>query len=223
MDKNIKKSLICNVIIATFVIFATICMYANIEFMGHATLLVSDSVNMLQFYTVQSNMLMGLASILFIIYDMLLIKGKIKAIPKILYLLKLMFTTGVTVTLLTVLFYLAPVTGSNAGTLFMNANLFYHLLVPVLAIITFVFFEKSDAIIVKQTPYCLIPTILYGIYYCLNIFAHTSGGSVPAEYDWYGFARGGVIVMFVVFAVMIVLTYFVILILWNLNKTKKQS
>ena len=215
--KSIKLSLVFNILIFVFVLFATVAMYTGFEFMGHADQLVASSVKMLQFYTVQSNLLMGLMALVFVIYDILLLKGKISKMPNALYLLKLTFTVGVSVTLLTVVLYLTPIT-KGAAMLYINANLFYHLLVPLLAIATLVFFEKSNAISFKHTPLCLLPTVLYGIYYIINAFTHVVDGKVPAEYDWYLFAQGGTIATILAFTIMLLFTYVLTLVLWKLNK-----
>lgn len=213
-----KTSLVINFIIFAMVLIATIFMYAGIEFMGHANLLVAESVKMMQFYTVQSNLLIGIISLIFAIFEILVLKNKIKKIPSVLYLLKLMFTVGVSITLFVVLFYLTPISGKNALALFMNSNLFFHLLVPVLAIIVFVFFEKTNLIKFKQLILCLIPTILYGIYYAINAYSHIENGKIGYEYDWYGFAQAGIVGTILVFIIIISLAYLFAFLLWKLNK-----
>lgn len=220
MQKNAKISLIFNVIIAVFVIFATISMYTGFEFMGHATMLVEDGINMLQFYTVQSNLLMGIMAVVYAVYDVLLLKNRISKIPAIVSLLKLMFTVGVSVTLLTVVLYLTPITGGNAAALYMNSNLFFHTLVPILAIITFLCFEKTKSIRFRYVSLCLIPTILYGVYYAINAFVHMVDGKVPYKYDWYLFAQGGVWMTIGVFAMMLTFAYLISVTLWKLNRIK---
>ena len=220
MQKNAKISLIFNVIIAVFVLFATIAMYTSLEFMGHTTLLTDEGVRTLQFYTVQSNLFMGIMAVVYAVYDVLLIKNRINQIPGVVSLLKLMFTVGVSVTLLTVVFYLTPITGSNAAALYMNSNLFFHTLVPILAIITFLCFEKTKSIKLRYVSLCLIPTILYGVYYAINAFTHVVDGKVPYKYDWYLFAQGGVGMTIAVFAMMLTFTYLLSVVLWKLNRIK---
>ena len=218
--KNTKLSLIFNSLIVIFVVFATICMYLGVEFMGHTKMLTADSINMLQYYTVQSNLLMGLVAAVYMVYDVLVLTDKVKVIPKWLSLLKLTFTVGVSVTLFTVVFYLAPITGKNFITLFVNSNLFYHLLVPVLAIITFIVFEKCNDIKLSLTPICLIPTVLYGIYYTINAFSHRVNGKIDYAYEWYGFVQGGVFSTIIVLVAMLGFTYLITWALWRLNRKK---
>ncbi|MBR4745178.1 MAG: hypothetical protein IK070_00515 [Clostridia bacterium] len=220
MHKSAKISLIFNVIIAIFVIFATIAMYTHFEFMGHATLLTEDGINMLQFYTVQSNLLMGIMAVVYAVYDVLLLQNKISKIPTGLSLLKLMFTVGVSVTLLTVVLYLTPITGSNCAALYMNSNLFFHILVPIFAIITFLCFEKTKSIKFRYVLLCLIPTVLYGVYYVINAFTHIVDGKVPYKYDWYLFAQGSIGMTIVVFSVMLIFAYLISAALWRLNRIK---
>lgn len=216
--KNTKTSLILNIIIFAFVLIATIFMYAGIEFMGHAALLTAESVKMLQFYTVQSNLLIGIIAGVMAIYEILYLNNKIKRIPNIIYLLKLIFTVGVSITLFVVVFYLAPITGKNAPTLFMNSNLFFHLLVPILAIVSFIFFEKTNEIKFKYLTFAILPTLLYGIYYAINAYSHVENGKIDIAYDWYGFAQAGIIGTIIVFIVVIGLSYLFGWLLWMFNR-----
>ena len=221
--EQMNKSLIpviFNLIIVLLVIFATVCMYTGFEFMGHATSLTADSINMLQFYTVQSNLLIGIISCVMMIYQWLLYKDKIDHISGVLFLLKLMFTVGVAITFLVTVFYLAPATGEDWYSLFLNSNFFFHLVIPILAIVNFVFFEKTNSIKFYLTPLCLLPTLLYGIYYLINAFSHLIDGVIDPAYDWYGFAQNGVAMGLLVFGIMLLFAYLITWVLWKLNRAK---
>ena len=223
-----KKSLspvILNLIIVVLVLFATVCMYTGFEFMGHSEALTADSINMLQFYTVQSNLLIGIISGVMMVYQWLLYKGKIGHISGALFLLKLMFTVGVTITFLVTVCYLAPATGEKWPSLFLNSNFFFHLVIPILSILNFIVFEKTNSIKFYLTPLCIIPTLLYGIYYLINAFVHIVNGVIDPTYDWYGFAQNGVGIGLLVFGVMLLFAYFITWSLWKLNRLKleKQS
>ena len=220
--KSVRISLILNSIIVVFVLFATICMSCGFEFMGHTTSLTAEGINVLQFYTVQSNLIMGIMAAVYVVYDILIIIGKIDAIPAAVRLLKLTSTVGVSVTLLTVVLYLTPITGENAATLYMNANLFFHLLVPLLSIVTWLVFERGDNIRFRWLWICILPTLIYGIFYAINAFSHTVEGKVPYRYDWYGFVQGGVGMTILVFACMLAFVYGVTYVLWAINKPSKK-
>ena len=94
--------------------------------------------------------------------------------------------------MLTVLLYLAPVVEKSYPPLFKGANLYFHLLVPLLGVISFCFFEKGAEISIPQTFLGLIPFALYGVYYTVNVFAHADNDKVDMKYDWYGFVMKGV-------------------------------
>ena len=65
MKKNL--SIIFNVIIIIFVIVGSYLMFSGIKFMGPEDGYSATKLAMLRFYTVDSNILMGIASLLFII------------------------------------------------------------------------------------------------------------------------------------------------------------
>ena len=104
--KKIKISILLNLLIVIFTIFASIVMFTGFAFMSSSFVLESSSISMFRFFTVDSNILMGIASLIFIFYEICLLKGKIKEIPKALYIFKLMATSGVALTFFVVFFYL---------------------------------------------------------------------------------------------------------------------
>ena len=84
----------------------------------------------------------------------------------------------------------AEVFGPAVGyaPLLREANLYFHLIVPVLALITFCSLCRRF-IPLAETALALIPSVLYGICYAITVLAY--GSHFPAT-DWYGFAMGGV-------------------------------
>ena len=207
---NIKYSLISNIIIVLMVVIATIMMFTGFSFMGESVVLSSSKLSMFKYFTVDSNSLMGIISCIFIYF---LVKKK--TIPKWLYSLKLLGTVGVSLTFFTVVFYLAPTTKYGYFSMFLNANLFYHLLVPVLSMITFLFFEKTFCLEFRDVLIGMSSMILYGIFYLTNVFIHMEHGKVSYIYDWYFFAQGGVLGCFIVLAIMLVVTFLISYSLWN--------
>ena len=147
MDKY-KISLILNIIIVIMVIGASIMMFTGFRFMPGEIILESNKLGMFKFFTVDSNLFMGIISLLFAIFEIRLLKDNIHEIPRYMYILKLMATTSVTLTFLVVFTYLGPLVG-NIYLMILNSNLFFHLLVPVFSLITFIFFEKNNKISFK--------------------------------------------------------------------------
>ena len=81
-------SIINNSIITICTIFATICMFANIHFMPSKFALETQGLSNFKYFTVDSNILIGIVCFVFMIYEILKLKKKIKEIPKWLYILK---------------------------------------------------------------------------------------------------------------------------------------
>ena len=133
-----------------------------------------------RYFTVQSNLLCALCSIV------VLIAWTRGALPLWAILLKFVGTVAVSVTLLTVFLFLGPVSG-EWKLLLSGPDLFWHLVCPLLAIISLCAFERTDF----GFPWVLlglIPTALYGAWYFYRVVY------VPAERrmeDFYGFNKDG--------------------------------
>ena len=82
-------------------------------------------------------------------------------IPWIIWMLKYMGTVSVTVTLMTVLLFLGPTMGGYKE-LMAGANLYLHLIGPILAIISFCFCEKGNMDI-PTALWGLVPVMAYGL------------------------------------------------------------
>ena len=217
--KKIKVSLILNIIIVLLVILATIFMFTGFKFMPGGSLLEVSKVEMFKFYTVDSNILMGIVSLIFIIYEKKLLKNKIKEIPKKVYILKLIATSGITLTFITTSFFLAPSYGFYA--MFNNSNLFFHLVVPVLSIVTYIFFEKHENKF-KYAFFGIIPMFLYSIFYTTNILINLNNGGLTFKYDFYGFLQGNINNIYLVIPVIYLISYVIsVLLVFGNRKIKK--
>lgn len=216
MDK-IKKSLILNIIIFILVLLGTIFMMTGFQFMGKTHLLASTGISPFKFYTVDSNVLAGLSSLILIIYEYLILKNKINNIPRFVYLFKYISVVGVSLTFIVTLFYLSPLYGDKFIFLYKNSNLIFHLIVPILSFISFVLYEKTE-LRYKDTLYGISTMIIYGIYYIINIIMHQENGVVSITYDWYSFVRGGLSSIFIVFPVILLVTYLISLFVYKLAR-----
>ena len=173
-----------------------------------------------KYFTVDSNIFMGIIALITAYYEFKIIKKDIKTMPKKIYLLKLMSTTAVGLTFIVVFTYLGPITEYGIKSMVMNSNLFFHLVTPVLSMITFMFFEKTDKLSSKDTFYGIIPMLLYAIYYVINIIINVENGKVSPIYDWYWFVQNGAWTIIVVLPIIILITYLISFILWKVNKEK---
>ena len=224
MDKkDLKISLVINIIITILTIFASIAMFTGFKFMsGYDIVLQSTGIYMLRFFTVESNMFMGIVSLIFAIDEISVLKGKKKEISAKKYILKLMATVAVSLTFFVVFTYLGPIAEHGLSSLLMNSNLFFHLIIPILSILTFVLFERTDKLKFRYTFYGIVPSLLYGVYYLINILVHMENGKVSPIYDWYWFVQNGIWTAVIVAPMLQLITYVISLIIWKLNrKTKK--
>lgn len=218
---NTKISMIINIVISLFSIVASCIMFTGFKFMnGYEPVLESAKIGMLRFFTVESNIFMGIVALIFAINEIKLLKGKIKDISTKIYILKLMSTTAVGLTFFVVFAYLGPISKGGIPSMLMNSNLFFHLVIPVLSMINFIFFEKTDKLKLRYVISGIIPTFLYEIYYLGNVLIHMEEGKVSPTYDWYWFVQNGVWTAVIVAPMILVISYIISLILWKFNKMK---
>lgn len=74
--KSYKISYILNMIIFILVIFSLTAMITGLEFLGKGMILSANKIEVFKFFTLDSNILAGIASILFALSDYKVIKGK---------------------------------------------------------------------------------------------------------------------------------------------------
>ena len=124
--------------------------------------------------------------------------------------------------MLVTVFFLEPTMGRYFGwfALFANANLFLHLLNPLAAIATWVCFEKNDRLTKKSVLPAIVPTLLYVIYYVVEVLTHIENGVILPGYDWYGFFVLGLKSAIIVLPVFVLFTWMVCFGLYKTGKTK---
>ena len=136
----------------------------------------------LRFFTTLSNLLCAAACLL----TALAINAG--GIPEWIWMLKYIGTAAVTVTMLTVLFFLAPTFGKGAlKVLLSGTDLFMHLITPLLALVSFCVFEKRGMSFGKSL-WGMLPVVLYGPVYLYKILF-----ALPEKRwdDFYGFNKQG--------------------------------
>lgn len=223
MTKSQRASFFLNLFIVLQTIFAIWAMLADFRFMSDPSkpaVLSSANAKAFKYFTVDSNVFAGIISLVMVIVQLLINKGRLKKVPKLLYLLKLAATTGVTLTMLVTAFFLAPFQFGFAA-LFVDSNLFMHLLIPLLCIITFVFFEPAD-ISTAQTFAGTVPMLIYAIFYSINILLHLENGRHSKTYDWYGFLDGGLNTIWFVGPLMLAVTWAMALLIQTANRKNRE-
>lgn len=189
-------------------------MFAGIKFMPSDFVLADNKLDMFKYYTVDSNILMGVISLILLIYEYKYIFKK-KFIPKSVHILKFIGTTSITLTFITTLVFLTPKYGFYA--LYNNSNLIFHLIVPLLAIISYLFFEKYKSKY-KDSFLGVIPMVIYAVFYITNVLYNLDNGGLTLKYDFYGFFFGDVKNIYIVAPIIVLITYFMGLIMLFLNK-----
>lgn len=136
-----------------------------------------------RFFTNDSNILCGLVSLAMIPFNIRSLRLGKPAVPRAMTVLKFIGTAAVTLTMTVVLVFLGPTQGY--GKMFSGVCLELHLICPLLAIISFCFFERGNPLARRDTLFALLPTFIYGtVYLILVVFV----GRWP---DFYGFNIGG--------------------------------
>ena len=134
-------------------------------------------------FTVNSNILMGIAMFLAIPYAIDGLRRQYFRLPDWLVTALFVTTTALSLTFLISLCVLAPVKGFVL--IFTGSRFFLHGLCPILAIFTFCFVLKDLRLSRKSTLLCLIPVFLYAcVYFTLvRLVGEDRGG----WNDFYGF------------------------------------
>ena len=218
MNKREKLSIIFNCLIFIFTLFATISMIIGFKFMGQLEVLSERNFKSFKYFTVDSNVFAGLISLAYLIYKLTPAGKKQTTLPGAFYILKLAASTGVTLTMMVTVFYLAPTSNGNFLHYFLNSNFFMHLITPLLCIISFIFFEAAEPQKLIMSVPGIIPMLLYSFFYTPNVLLHLDNGKVVRAYDWYNFLAGGAQTVWIVVPVLYLITWIFALGLWALNR-----
>ena len=218
MKKREKISIILNSLIFIVTLFATISMIIGFKFMGEFEVLSSRNFKSFKYFTVDSNVFAGLISLAYVIFKFSQDGKKQSTLPGTFYILKLAATTGVTLTMMVTVFYLAPTSNGKFLHYFMNSNFFMHLITPLLCIISFIFFEVAEPQKLVMSFTGIIPMMLYSFFYTPNVLLHLDNGKVDRTYDWYNFLAGGAQTVWIVVPILYCITWIFALGLWALNR-----
>jgi hypothetical protein len=200
--------IVLDVAIVVFVIFALILMM---------TAHTDDSLSArgwgaLKYYTVQSNLLCALSSLVMLVFSLI---KKNSVIPDWLFIFQLVGTTVVTVTFLVVIGFLGPVYGY--GFMYLRANLWFHLIVPLLGMVKMLLITPRRAYPFSVTLWGILPTFLYGAVYSVINAVGWKGHSDPTT-DIYGFLFWGWGIGFVFLISICLLSWGASIPFWGLSK-----
>ena len=148
------------------------------------------NITVFKYFTFQSNIFMGVVAFIYGWYQLLIILSKRDKLPHVLLVFNHVGVTAVGLTFLIVILFLAP--GYGFDKMYNNANLFFHALVPIVAMINFMFLEKECSIKFKETFFSIVPSLLYGIVYFIVVVATNGYGNINIDFYMFG-ANGPVI------------------------------
>ena len=126
----------------------------------------------LRFFTILSNLFCAVSALLWVLSSSYWA-----------WLLKYVGTVAVTVTLLTVIFFLGPNMGYKP--LFSGKDLYLHLCGPLLAIVSFCFMECQFALSFSLSLIGILPVIIYGFVYLVEVVI------LKNWEDFYGYNKDG--------------------------------
>ena len=208
-DRRLIISFIANILVFLLFVSGTIIMFVK---GGDA--LSSRGLSVFKYFTFQSNVFMGAVAFIYGYYQWLILRKKKDKIPHVLNVFNHVGVTAVGLTFIIVIVVLGP--GYGYDKMYNNANLFFHALVPVLAIINYLFFEKEAKIRFIETLYAMVPCILYGIVYFIVVVSQNAYGNL--KIDFYNFGKDGPFIGALYFLAIIAISYSIGLFLYFINQ-----
>ena len=208
-NKRFLVSFILNILVFLLVVAGTIVMMTV-----KSKELATNTIAVFKYFTFQSNIFMGCVAVVYAYYQLLIIKKKADKIPHVLTIFNLVATGAVALTFIVVIAFLGP--GYGYDKMYKNANLFFHLIVPVVAIINFIFFTRSEKYRFVQTLFSVVPCFLYGLVYFIVVASQNAYGDINV--DFYFFGKDGPIVGAFNYLMVMTIAYAIALGLYFANR-----
>ena len=220
--RQLKKAYILNLCIVCLEILSVGWMFSGLRIpgTGSGAALSASRFAILRYFTVDSNILMGIVALIVLLDLRKIAKGELEALPRKDYVLALMGTVGVTLTMLVTVFYLAPTIDNGWFVCFNNSNLFLHVINPLFSIVAFLFYERTNRLSLKDAFWGLLPMCVYAVPYIAVCIINSKDGRVLPGYDIYGFFGFGLLSGFIVFPIILVFTFGISACLFLLNRIK---
>ncbi|MDO4537164.1 MAG: hypothetical protein Q4B54_03300 [Coriobacteriales bacterium] len=171
-------------LIDTVMTIAVLLAWLYMIFFGRGAL-TTTGLQTLQYFTVDSNLLMGVSALICARYEW---RDELEQLPRWVRALRLTATSAVMLTFWVVVLFLGPLWGFSG--MYLGANIAFHLLVPLAAIASFCAFRLARPLPASSTLWGIVPMLAYGIYYVVRInimgpagdfygFLYLGGGSIP--------------------------------------------
>ena len=182
--------ILINLFLVVIILYAWLSMI-----MGPNGLFSSRGMVSLRYFTILSNLLEAAVSIAWICLH--------RKRRRTAETLKYIAAVSVALTFTTVMVFLGPLFG-YAG-MFRGPNFWLHLVAPVAAVLEYICMSE-ERMGRWENLFAVLPMILYGIFYYANNLIN-GRGVWPDTNDWYGFLTWGYAVGAVIFAVIVLVTY----------------
>ena len=210
IDKYFITSFILHILTVVFVLIGTLIMVL----VRSTGVLEENTIAVFKYFTFQSNVFMGIVSAIYVYYQILIIAKRIDKIPHVLSIFNLVGVSSVALTFIIVLAFLAP--GYGFDKMYTNANLFFHLLVPVVAMVNFMFYNRQEKYHFIQTLYTIIPSFIYGVIYFIIVASLNAYGDI--KIDFYQFGKDGPFIGLLNFLAVMSISYVMTLIIYFVNR-----
>lgn len=120
-----------------------------------------------RYFTNISNLTVGAIAIFNIVFLVWSLIKKDIVFPKVLSIIKLVGLSMTTLTFFTVLFVIAPLTSYKE--MYENVRFITHLVVPILVVVSYLFFEEKTLFEWKYSFFGAVPMVIYGMVYIPNV------------------------------------------------------
>ena len=175
-------------------------------FRGPDGTLTTGGFHSLKYFTVQSNLLVGIGALVLAVQEIQELKGTREKVSKGAEMLFYAGTVAVALTFLVTALFLSRIFG--IAVLYSGVSFWFHLIVPLLAFAVFCFFPHPYRFTVRDSLTVLGPVLLYGVYYAGMIVKY---GLDDPRTDWYYFGFAGIRGIPAVLAALVLITWIIAL------------
>ena len=195
---------ILNIMIVLFVGIGTKMMFRST---GLNAAFSAPGFENFKFFTVLSNEFCGILAGIWLLFKLL--RRRFPAV------LKLVSASAVGLTFLIIAAFLGPLYPDL--NLYEGGNLYFHLIVPLIAMAEFILMETKAKIPFKYTLVAASLSLVYGMVYLFNNIINGIG-EWPETNDWYGFLNWGYPVGIGIFAGVVLMNWGIAVLLRALNR-----
>ncbi len=153
-----------------------------LECIGGYLYFIRSGWNFVQFYTEDSNTLALITCLFLAVYEYQMWKGQRSVLPGWIQELKYIATVCLTLTFLVVIFILIPLQGGIGSAYFFLINgsmLYHHLICPILAFVSFLWFDPMEKRSRREIGMALLPTLVYALVLVILNLAKLVDGPYP--------------------------------------------